>query len=198
MLKVALTGGIGSGKSAVGEMLQELGAFVIDSDELARSVIERGNPGFEQVIAAFGDEILSSGEIDRAKLAAEVFQDETKRKRLEEIIHPLVRQAATELMKKLSSDTVVVTEIPLLFETNGAARFDYVISVQVNEEMRRTRLKERGMKDYEISQRIAAQATDEQRASIADVVLENNGTLEELSDKVHSLWLNELQSRRAT
>lgn len=188
MLRVGLTGGIGSGKSSVGDALQELGAIVIDSDELARNVIERGTPGYEQVVAEFGDEILTSGEIDRAKLAAQVFNDETKRKNLESIIHPLVRKAAEELSKNLPSDAIVVNEIPLLFETNGASRFDFIISVSVQEEIRIARLKQRGMKEYEIAQRVAAQATDAQRASISDVVIENNGTLDDLTAQVSEIW----------
>ena len=197
MLKVALTGGIGSGKSAVGDLLQELGAYIIDSDQLARSVIERGQPGYESVVTHFGDEILTAGEIDRAKLAAAVFKDETKRKLLESIIHPLVRLAAAEQMKNLPADAVFVNEIPLLFETDGAGRFDFVISVQADEDKRRERLRARGMKDYEISQRISAQATDEQRASISDVVLDNNGDLEQLAQAVQKLWVDEIQPRRA-
>jgi dephospho-CoA kinase len=188
VLRVGLTGGIGSGKSSVGEALQELGAIVIDSDELARNVIERGTPGYEQVVAEFGDEILTSGEIDRAKLAAQVFNDETKRKNLESIIHPLVRKAAEELSKNLPSDAIVVNEIPLLFETNGASRFDFIISVSVQEEIRVARLKQRGMKEYEIAQRVAAQATDAQRASISDVVIENNGSLDDLTAQVNEIW----------
>lgn len=188
MLRVGLTGGIGSGKSSVGEALQELGAIVIDSDELARNVIERGTPGYEQVVAEFGDEVLTSGEIDRAKLAAQVFKDETKRKNLESIIHPLVRKAAEELSKNLPSDAIVVNEIPLLFETNGASRFDFIISVSVQEEIRIARLKQRGMKEYEIAQRVAAQATDAQRASISDVVIENNGSLDDLTAHVNEIW----------
>ena len=192
MLRVALTGGIGSGKSSVGEILQELGAVVIDSDDLAKSVIERGTDGFEQVIAAFGDEILSSGEIDRSKLAALVFNDEAKRRKLESIIHPLVRKAAEEQSKNLPEDAIVVNEIPLLFETNGASRFDFVISVSTKDEIRVARLKQRGMKDYEIAQRIAAQATDQQRASISHAVIENNDSKDALAARVQKVWDEQL------
>ena len=114
MLNVALTGGIGSGKSAVAEFLEECGAVAIDSDQLARDVIERGTEGFEAVLAAFGDSVLTDGEIDRSTLANIVFQDENQRKKLEAIIHPLVREAAESLMKKLPSDSVVINQIPLL------------------------------------------------------------------------------------
>jgi len=192
VLRVALTGGIGSGKSSVGEILQELGAVVIDSDDLAKSVIERGTDGFEQVIAVFGDEILSSGEIDRSKLAAQVFNDEAKRRKLESIIHPLVRKAAEEQSRNLPDDAIVVNEIPLLFETNGASRFDFVISVSTKDELRVARLKQRGMKDYEIAQRIAAQATDQQRASISHAVIENNDSKDALAARVQKVWDEQL------
>ena len=197
MLKVALTGGIGSGKSLVGEYLEELGAVVIDSDELARSVIERGSPGYEEVLAVFGDEILSEGEIDRKKLAARVFSDEPARKQLEAIIHPRVRETAEKLTRSLGADAIVVNQIPLLFETDGAKRFDYVITVECAEGTRVERLKERGMKEYEISTRMQAQASDEQRASIADFVLKNEGSIDQLQRAVQDLWRNQLQLRAA-
>ena len=197
MLKVALTGGIGSGKSLVGEYLEELGAVVIDSDELARSVIERGSPGYEEVLAVFGDEILSEGEIDRKKLAARVFSDEPARKQLEAIIHPRVREIAEKLTRNLGADAIVVNQIPLLFETDGAKRFDYVITVECAEGTRVERLKERGMKEYEISKRMQAQASDEQRASIADFVLKNEGSIDQLQREVQKMWESQLLPRIA-
>jgi len=197
MLKVALTGGIGSGKSLVGEYLEELGAIVIDSDELARTAIERGSPGYEDVLAAFGDEILTEGEIDRKKLAARVFSDEPALKQLEAIIHPRVRETAEKLTRNLGADAIVVNQIPLLFETDGAKRFDYVITVECAEGTRVERLKERGMKEYEISTRMQAQASDEQRASIADFVLKNEGSIDQLQRAVQDLWRNQLQLRAA-
>ena len=193
MLKVALTGGIGSGKSAVAEMLEECGAIVLDSDQLARDVIERGTQGYEAVLAAFGDAILSDGEIDRAKLAGIVFQDEAKRKKLEGIIHPLVRDAAETVMKRVPSDSVVVNQIPLLVETNGAKRFDYVITVSASEETRRSRLLERGLKDYEITKRMQAQVDDVARESISHTVLRNEGSLVELQRQVEELWRSTLK-----
>jgi len=192
VLKVGLTGGIGSGKSTVAELLQELGAYVVDADQLARQVIQRGSPGFDEVVSQFGDSILVNGEIDRANLAAVVFNDANKRKALEEIIHPLVRQAAEQIMQELPKGAVVINEIPLLFETAGANRFDFVISVGINDENRLVRLRERGMKDYEINQRISAQASDEQRASISDVVIDNNGNLDDLRMQVEKLWFDQL------
>ena len=195
MFKVALTGGIGSGKSTVAEFLDELGAYVIDSDQLAREVVERGTPGYEAVLAAFGDGILTDGEIDRVKLAEIVFKDSIARATLESIIHPLVRDAAEKMVKSLPSDAVVINQIPLLVETDGAKRFDFVITVSADEDVRRRRLVERGMKDYEITKRLAAQVNDAAREAIAHSVIRNSGSIEELRQAVESIWRNELLPR---
>lgn len=195
MLRVALTGGIGSGKSLVGEILEELGALVIDSDQLAREVIERGSPGYEEVITAFGDSILSEGQIDRAKLAAVVFKEVDLRKKLESIIHPLVREAAEKLAKNLPSGAILVNQIPLLVESDGAKRFDYVVTVSADEDIRRERLRLRGLKDYEITERMAAQVTDLDREKIANYILRNDGSIDELTRAVEALMANELLPR---
>ncbi len=195
MLKVALTGGIGSGKSTVADFLDELGAYVIDSDQLARDVVERGTPGYEAVLAAFGDGILANGEIDRAKLAEIVFKDATARATLESIIHPLVRDAAEKMVKSLPADAVLINQIPLLVETDGAKRFDFVITVSADEDIRRRRLIERGMKDYEITKRLAAQVNDGAREAIAHSVIRNNGSIDELRQLVEELWRLELLPR---
>jgi len=191
MLKVALTGGIGSGKSTVADFLDELGAYVIDSDQLARDVVERGTPGYEAVLAAFGDGILTDGEIDRAKLAEIVFKDAA----LESIIHPLVRDAAEKMVKSLPADAVVINQIPLLVETDGAKRFDFVITVSADEDIRRRRLIERGMKEYEITKRLAAQVNDAAREAIANSIIRNNGSIDELRQVVEELWRLELLPR---
>jgi len=195
VLRVALTGGIGSGKSLVGEILEELGALVIDSDQLAREVIERGSPGYEEVVNAFGDSILSEGQIDRSKLAAVVFNETDLRKKLESIIHPLVREAAEKLAKKLPSGAILINQIPLLVESDGAKRFDYVVTVSADEEIRRERLRLRGLKDYEITQRIAAQVSDSQREEIANYIIRNDGSIDELTRAVEALMANELLPR---
>ena len=195
MLRVALTGGIGSGKSLVGEILEELGALVIDSDQLAREVIERGSPGYEEVITAFGDSILSEGQIDRAKLAAVVFKEKDLRKKLESIIHPLVREAAEKLARNLPGGAILVNQIPLLVESDGAKRFDYVITVSANEDIRRERLRLRGLKDYEITERMAAQVADLDREKIANYILRNDGSIDELTRAVEELMANELLPR---
>lgn len=195
MLRVALTGGIGSGKSLVGEILEDLGALVIDSDQLAREVIERGSPGYEEVVSAFGDSILSEGQIDRSKLAAVVFNESDLRKKLESIIHPLVREAAEKLARKLPSGAILVNQIPLLVESDGAKRFDYVVTVSANEEIRRERLRLRGLKDYEITQRMAAQVSDSEREKIANYVIKNDGSIDELTRAVEELMASELLPR---
>ena len=195
MLRVALTGGIGSGKSLVGEILEELGALVIDSDQLAREVIERGSPGYEEVVNAFGDSILSEGQIDRSKLAAVVFKESDLRKKLESIIHPLVREAAEKLARKLPSGAILINQIPLLVESDGAKRFDYVVTVSADEEIRRERLRLRGLKDYEITQRMAAQVSDSQREKIANYIIRNDGSIDELTRAVEALMANELLPR---
>ena len=195
MLRVALTGGIGSGKSLVGEILEELGALVIDSDQLAREVIERGSPGYEEVVTAFGDSILSEGQIDRSKLAAVVFNESDLRKKLESIIHPLVREAAEKLARKLPSGAILINQIPLLVESDGAKRFDYVVTVSADEEIRRERLRLRGLKDYEITQRMAAQVSDSQREKIANYMIRNDGSIDELTRAVEALMANELLPR---
>lgn len=195
MLRVALTGGIGSGKSLVGEILEELGALVIDSDQLAREVIERGSPGYEEVVTAFGDSILSEGQIDRSKLAAVVFNESDLRKKLESIIHPLVREAAEKLARKLPSGAILINQIPLLVESDGAKRFDYVVTVSADEEIRRERLRLRGLKDYEITQRMAAQVSDSEREKIANYIIRNDGSIDELTRAVEELMANELLPR---
>jgi dephospho-CoA kinase len=195
VLRVALTGGIGSGKSLVGEILEELGALVIDSDQLAREVIERGSPGYEEVVTAFGDSILSEGQIDRSKLAAVVFNETDLRKKLESIIHPLVREAAEKLARKLPSGAILINQIPLLVESDGAKRFDYVVTVSADEEIRRERLRLRGLKDYEITQRIAAQVSDLEREKIANYIIRNDGSIDELTRAVEALMANELLPR---
>ena len=195
MLSIALTGGIGSGKSLAGEFFQELGAVVIDSDQLAREVIERGTEGFDEVLSRFGDENLNGGEINRSKLAEIVFKDESARRDLEEIIHPKVREAALKIAARVPSDGVVINQIPLLFETKGAGRFDFVITVSADLEVRKARLNERGLKSYEIERRISAQATDSQRESIANFIIRNNGSVEELERAVAELWEREILPR---
>ncbi|MEI8222157.1 MAG: dephospho-CoA kinase [Actinomycetes bacterium] len=188
MLLVALTGGIGSGKSLAGQFFADLGAIVVDSDQLSREVIERGTPGFDEVLLRFGDEILTNGDIDRKKLAAIVFEDEESRIDLEEIIHPLVRKSFEKLVESASEGDIVINQIPLLVETDGAERFDRVITVISSLEKRKERLKLRGLPTYEIEKRLAAQASDDERIEISDYVVENNGTEDDLLREVEATF----------
>ena len=192
MLLVALTGGIGSGKSLAGQFFADLGAIVVDSDQLSREVIERGTPGIDEVLLRFGDEILTNGDIDRKKLAAIVFEDEESRINLEEIIHPLVRKSFEILVESASEGDIVINQIPLLVETHGAERFDRVITVISPLEKRKERLKLRGLPSYEIERRISAQASDEERIEISDYIIENDGTEDDLLREVEATF-EELQ-----
>jgi len=144
MLIVALTGGIGSGKSTVGQIFAQLGATVIDSDQLARDVLERGSIGFDEVVAKFGDQILKNGQIDRQLLASIVFKDPVKRSELEQITHPLIRKAFAEVIAGSSSSSIVINQIPLLVESDYDYKFDYVITVSAAEDIRTQRLLKRG------------------------------------------------------
>jgi dephospho-CoA kinase len=188
MLRVALTGGIGSGKSLVGEIFSGLGAIVVDSDQLARQVIEPGTKGFALVDAEFGDQILVNGKIDRKKLASIVFNDPVKRSRLEAIVHPLVRSAFEEIASAADENTIVINQIPLLVETGGAKSFDVVISVSSPLELRKERLRQRGMSESENEARIRAQASDEERRSISDFEIVNDSTTEALEKKCAEIF----------
>lgn len=195
MIKVALTGGIGSGKSAAGDFFEDLGAVVVDADLLARDVIERGTDGFDELVATFGDEILTNGVLDRSKLGQIVFADPDARKTLEEIIHPRVAEAFEVIVQESPKDSVIVYQIPILVETKGQDRFDYVITVEASLENRISRLKNRGLKGYEIEARMRVQATDEQRAEIADSVLKNDGDLDSLLRQVENIYEDVLLPR---
>jgi len=189
MLIVALTGGIGSGKTTVGDIFSELGAVVIDSDQLARAVLERGSKGFDLVLAKFGDAILRNGELDRSLLATLVFNDSQKRSELESIIHPLIRQNFAEIISNLPRESIVINQIPLLFESKGAYKFDHIITISAPEELRIERLKNRGLGFSDIKKRIEAQANDLERESISNSIIRNDKDESHLRDQVESIWL---------
>jgi dephospho-CoA kinase len=188
VIKVALTGGIGSGKSAAGDFFEDLGAVVVDADQLARDVIERGTDGFDELIATFGDDILTNGILDRSKLGQIVFADPEARKTLEAIIHPRVAEAFDEIIEDSPEDSVIIYQIPILVETKGEDRFDYIITVEATLENRIARLKNRGLKGYEIEARLKAQASDADRAAIADAVFKNDGDLDQLLRQVENIY----------
>ena len=188
MLVVALTGGIGSGKSTVGQIFAQLGATVIDSDQLARDVIERGSIGFNEVVAKFGDEILKNGEIDRQILASLIFKDPAKRSKLEQITHPLIRKAFAKVVSSALPDSIVINQIPLLVESNHDYKFDHIITVSASESIRSERLIKRGLTNEQIKQRMQAQATDQMREDIADSVIVNEKSEQEITDQVEKIW----------
>jgi len=187
---VGLTGGIASGKSSVSAILTELGAIVIDADRIAREAVARGTAGLDAVVAAFGPEILTpDGEMDRPAVGAIVFADEAQRRVLEGIVHPLVRDRMAEIEAGAGAEDVVVHDIPLLAESQGAASFDAVVVVDAPEELQVERMvRDRGMTREEAEARIAAQATREQRRAIATYLIENTGTLEDLRQRVTEVF----------
>jgi len=188
MRVIGLTGGIGCGKSLAAQYFAELGALVIDADQLARAAIERGSDGFDEVVALFSDSILKDGNIDRRALGELIFKDPTAKTKLENIIHPFVRREFEGAVASLKGDQVLVYEIPLLVKTNSHERFDVVITVESEMENRIARLRGRGMHISEIEGRIAAQATREQRIEVADFLIENDGSEDELLRQVENIW----------
>ncbi len=191
---VGLTGGIGSGKSAVAARLAALGAVVVDSDRTAREVVAVGTEGLTEIVAAFGDRVLGpDGALDRAALGAVVFADEAARRRLEAITHPRVRARTGELVAAAAPDAVVVNDVPLLVEVGLAPTYHLVVVVQTELATRLARLERtRGMDRAEAERRIAAQADDARRRAAADVLLSNDGTLDELHSAVDRLWRDRL------
>ena len=185
---IALTGGIGAGKSLVAQYFSELGARVVDADQLSRVAIERGSEGFDEVLLRFGESILRDGDIDRKALAEIVFADPSARADLEAIIHPRVRELFNDVVADLASDETLIYEIPLLVESKAAANFDLVITVEADLEIRKERLRKRGMFISEIERRIAAQASREEREAQADHVITNDGDEDALLRSVENLW----------
>jgi dephospho-CoA kinase len=189
VLRIGLTGGIGSGKSTVSRLLAEHGAVIVDADRIAREVVAPGSPGLAAVVEAFGPGILTEdGALDRPALAAVIFADREARATLDGIVHPLVRKRAAEVESAAPEDAVVVHDVPLLAETGQAASYDLVLVVEADEAARVARLVGRGLTEDDARARIAAQATDGQRRAIADVVLDNRGTPAELAAQVDRFW----------
>jgi dephospho-CoA kinase len=190
VLRVGLTGGIGSGKSTVGALLAEHGAVIIDSDALAREVVAAGSAGLAAVVDVFGPEVLTTaGELDRAAMGRRVFADPAARARLEAVIHPLVRRRAAEIEAAAPTDAVVVHDIPLLVETGQAGSFDVVVVVDAPVELQIDRLtRERDMTAEEARSRIDAQASRGERLAVADHVVANDSTPAALREAVDRLW----------
>ena len=197
MLLVGLTGGIGSGKSTVARLLEKRGAVVFDADLLAREAVEPGTPGHAAVIERFGADVLApGGELDREALASIVFADPSARRDLEEIVHPEVRRLFAEGSEAYrDTDRVVVFSAPLLVETGMHTAFEtlVVVSATVATQIERL-MRQRGMSESSIRARIEAQAPLEDKAAVADFLVDNEGTLDELESQVDRLW-NDLSTR---
>jgi dephospho-CoA kinase len=187
---VGLTGGIGSGKSAVAELLSSYGAVIVDADVLAREAVAPGSPGLARVVEEFGPDVLAGdGSLDRARLAGLVFADPDRRAALNAIVHPYVRRRSEELTAAAPEGAVVVQVVPLLVENDLQGGYDVVVVVDASDEVQEQRLVGlRGMTPEDARARIAAQAGREERRAAADVVIDNDGTRAELEEQVRELW----------
>jgi dephospho-CoA kinase len=189
MQRIGLTGGIGAGKSTVSAAFAECGGIIVDGDVIAREVVEPGTEGLAQLVDAFGGEILlPDGALNRPALAAKAFVDDEKRAKLNGIVHPLVARRREEILDAVHDDAVVVEDIPLLVETGLAPLFPLVVVVSADEETRVERLIKRGMAEADARARIKAQAPEDQRRAIADVLLDNSGSQGELVEKARDIW----------
>ena len=199
MLLVALTGGVGAGKSTVAAMLADHGAVVIDADDLAREAVAPGSPGLARVLEEFGpDAAAPDGSLDRERMARLVFDDQKARRRLEKIVHPEVaRLFAAEVERRRDSDEIVVYAVPLLVERGLAGAFDVVLTVEADEDLRASRVAAQDrMTPEDARRRMAAQVSGDERAAAADVVIDNEGSIEDLERRVGRLW-EDLRSRNA-
>lgn len=189
MIRIGLTGGIGSGKSTAAAAFGRLGASVIDSDRLAREVVEPGTSGLAAVIERFGAGMLSpDGTLDRTKLGQLVFADPAARAELNAIVHPLIARRAEELRATADEQAVLVHDVPLLAENAMAAGYDEVVVVEAPLAERLRRLAARGLDEAAARARIQAQASDEQRRAVATVLLDNSGSVAELERQVEAAW----------
>lgn len=188
--RIGLTGGIASGKSSVAEIWEGLGATIIDSDVLAREVVEPGTPGLAKVVERFGRGVLGAdGSLDRPVLGEIVFGDPGARADLESIIHPLVRRRAAELEEAAPPESLVVQVIPLLVETGQAGSFDQVVVVDLDPARQVERLRRRnGLTEEQARARVAAQAGRRERLAVATLVIDNNGTAEQLRQRAEEAW----------
>lgn len=198
MLLVGLTGGIGSGKSTAARMLAERGAVVLDADAFARDAIARGTPGFDRVVQLFGPDVVGQdGDLDRGRIATEVFADPERRRALEGIVHPEVRlRIAEAVAEHVETSDVVILNSPLLIETDGDRDCQVVVVVSATPQTQIARLGARGMDEADARARLAAQLPLERKIERADVVLGNEGTPSQLEEQVERLW-SDLRARAA-
>jgi dephospho-CoA kinase len=188
VIKVALTGGIASGKSTVLKMFKELGAKVLDCDRIAKALTRKGNRGYKRIVKEFGPEILDEeGRINRKKLAHIVFFDEEKRKKLNSLLHPLVYERLEERMRRMKEDVVIV-DVPLLVESGGENLFDKVVVVYSELFVQLNRLIIRGISEEEALARIRSQASWEERLRVANFVVRGDVDIEETKKEVEKIW----------
>ncbi len=194
MVVIVLTGGIGSGKSVASEYFGGRGASIVDLDEVAHEVMTPGSTVLTSVATAFGEQVLRpDGSLHRARLAQACFADRASARRLDEIVHPAVAHAATELLRDLSQRPtppgVVVVEVPLLVEAPSFARMaDVVLAISAPEPLRIERAVSRGLDRADVVRRVRVQAPDSARSALADVVIENDGTLDEFREALRRFW----------
>jgi dephospho-CoA kinase len=196
---VGLTGGIGSGKSTFAVLLAERGAHIIDADELGRDALRPGEPAWHSVVDQFGDEILApaSMQVDRKRLAEIVFNDKNKLSALNAIVHPVILRGMADHLERLSrTNDVVVIDAALLVDMGMAGSLDVVVVLTASPEVRKKRLLTRGMSPTDIDARIAAQVPQETLIEKADIVVVNDGSLDELSNEADRVW-NEIEERRS-
>lgn len=198
MLVVGLTGNIGSGKSTVAQMLSERGATIIDADVLARRAVEAGTAAHDQIVARWSADVLApDGQLDRAALRRIVFADHDQLEELNQIVHPEVERLRTRLLDQARKrgDRMVVCDIPLLFERHMTDRFDRIILVDAHRAVRLERLvKDRGLRETEAMEMIAAQMPAELKRARADFVIDNDGTLTQLERRVQDVWSSLLEA----
>jgi len=197
MLRVGLTGGIGSGKSTVASLLKERGATVIDADAIARQVVEPGQPALAALVAEFGDEILrEDGTLNRGELARVAFHDPEATARLNGIMHPAIKAETARLIDLAGRDAIVIHDMPLLVETGQHELVDRVVVVDVPEATQLERaVGLRGLTRDDVERRMAAQVSRQDRLAFADVVIDNSGSIDDTVRQVDALW-EDLQSRR--
>lgn len=196
MLRVGLTGGIGAGKSEVSARLAAQGAVIIDADTIAREVVEPGTEGLAEVVGAFGPEVLlPDGTLDRPRLGDIVFADPELRSKLNAIVHPRVGARMAELEQAAGPGAIVVLDVPLIAESGRTDAYDLIVVVDAPPRVQVDRLvRRRGMTREQARARMEAQASREQRLAIADIVVDNSGSLGELDRQVGDLW-TELRRR---
>lgn len=188
-MKIGLTGGIGSGKSTVASLLAERGATVVSADDIAREIVEPGSPVLGEIAAEFGSDVIKdSGELDRSLLAQRAFVSHDRTAALDAIMHPRIRARAESRLNEVSPSEIVVYDMPLLAETGQADLVDHVVVVDVPLEVQRERAIARGLSPDDVENRIARQATREERLAVADLVVDNSGDLDDLQAAVEELW----------